>query len=33
MNHPQYLDWSFFWSGPGFEKQPIPDNVLMLELE
>jgi hypothetical protein len=33
MNQPRYLEWSFFWSGPGFEKQPIPDNVLMLELE
>ena len=27
----QYAKWSFAWSGPGFEKQPIPDNVLMLE--
>jgi PA14 domain-containing protein/putative Ig domain-containing protein len=27
----QYTKWAFAWSGPGFEKQPIPDDVLMLE--
>lgn len=27
----QYARWSFAWSGPGFEKQSIPDDVLMLE--
>ncbi len=27
----QYAKWSFSWSGPGIDRQPIPDNVLLLD--